>query len=115
MSMASRIGTILNILESWRRGGHETPEILPEFWRRSAPDATMNLLLRFETESGPRTIVAPGIPLKLASLIANTMIETGHYAEVTDHYPPVAMAERIRQIKQQKTRTSRPGTALSLV
>ena len=113
--MASRIGTILNILESWRRGGQEPLENVPEFWRRSVPDAPMNLLLRFETESGPRTVVAPRIPLKLASLIANTMIETGHYAEVIDHYPPVAMAERIKQIKQQKARPVRPISALSLV
>jgi hypothetical protein len=75
----------------------EPPPPAPE--RRTCPDAVMTLMLRFETELGPRTIVAPRVPLKFASEIADAMILAGHYAEMVDHYPPLTVAERTLWLK----------------
>ena len=75
----------------------------------------MNLVMRFETESGPRTVVAPRVPLGVASQIARTMIVAGHYTEFIDEFPPVTMAERIKRLKAQKGRTARREHALSVV
>ena len=107
--------TVFKILDRWRKSSHPSLENEPEFSRRSLPDATMNLILRFETELGPRTIVASRIPLGVASLIANTMIGAGQYAEVTDEFPQVTMAERIKRLKSQKARAAREGSALAVV
>ena len=48
-------------------------------------DGQVNLVLRFVTDSGPRTIIAPGVPRKVASDIAKEMEKAGHRAEYTDH------------------------------
>jgi hypothetical protein len=71
----------------------EPMPVVPE--RRTCPDAVMNLMLRFETERGPRTVVAPGLPLTLATEIADAMILAGHYAELTDHTPAFTVAEHV--------------------
>ena len=85
------------------RIGKNLPVEMPASDRSTSPDARMNLLLRFETESGPRTVVAPNLPLKLASEITTAMIRSGHYAEFIDQYTPLSIAERV---KLQKRRTA---------
>jgi len=111
--MTSPPNIIRTLLQAWRGKDHEPLESAPEFWRRTLPDATMNLLLRFETESGPRTIVAPRIPLKVASQLADTMIAAGHYAQVVDAYPVLTVAQRIAQIEANRTPAARPCRTLS--
>jgi hypothetical protein len=74
--------------------------------RSTAPDATMNLLLRFETPRGPRTLVAPAIPLALASEIAEVMAECGHYAEFIDRLTPASVAEHIVRRRSDKARAT---------
>ena len=63
----------------------------------------MNLLLRFVTEAGPRTVVATGIPLRIASDIAREMGRAGHFAEFVDQYPLFTIAERIKRRKLEKS------------
>ena len=65
--------------------------------RQTSPDAKMNLILRFETEQGPRSVVAPGVPLALASAIAHEMLRCGHFADYVDYLPAMSVTERIRQ------------------
>jgi hypothetical protein len=74
-----------------------------DFRHSTSPEARMNLLLRFETDSGPRTIVAAGIPLRAASEIAHAMECAGHFTEFTDYLPPVTMAERIKRRRAENT------------
>jgi hypothetical protein len=76
-----------------------------DYGRSTQPDARMNLLLRFETANGPRTIVAPGVCLATASEIALVMSEAGHFAEFVDHMPPVSIAERLKLRKVQDRRS----------
>ena len=52
----------------------------------------MQMLLRFTTEDGPRTIIASGVPLRVASAITLEMMRAGHFAEYTDDRPRLAMA-----------------------
>jgi hypothetical protein len=70
-----------------------------DYGRSTAPDARMNLLLRFETANGPRTIVAPGISLATASEIAFVMSQAGHFAEFVDWLPVVSIEERVKRRK----------------
>ncbi len=49
--------------------------------RTTNPDAMVTLLMRFETPFGPRTIVANGLPVKDASLVADVINSGGNYAE----------------------------------
>jgi hypothetical protein len=64
--------------------------------RSTSPAAKMTLILRFETERGPRTILAPEIPLALASEITREMIRAGHFAEFVDQLPPLSVAKRVK-------------------
>ncbi len=68
-----------------------------EFQRGTSPYARTNLLLRFETPNGPRTVVAPGISLAIAHEIANAMTEAGHFAELVEPGPTISIAERMRR------------------
>ena len=88
------------------RGPQPTPApAQDDLGRSTAPDAPMNLLLRFETESGPRTVIAPSVPLKLASDIAAVMIQAGHFAEYVDHLPSQSVAVRIKRRKAEEAFT----------
>ncbi len=60
-----------------------------------APDAPMNLLLRFETNSGPRTVVACGVSRQVAAEIAEVMERCGQYARFVDRCVPLSVADRI--------------------
>jgi hypothetical protein len=86
-----------------------TPD--PDYHRSTAPDARMNLLLRFDTTLGPRTIVASGIPLTMASEITATMIRSGQYAEFIDQCQPLTVAERVKRRKLEKARKPAPAIA----
>ena len=59
----------------------------------------MNLMLRFETERGPRTVVAPGLTLAQAREIADAMMLAGHYAEMVDHTPAFTVAQHVARRK----------------
>ena len=86
------------------RGDDETPVVAPDpdYHRSTSPDARMNLLLRFDTALGPRTVIASGIPLPLASEITATMIRNGQYAEFTDQCQLMSISERIKRKKAEK-------------
>jgi len=67
-----------------------------DFQERSFhPDAPMNLLLRFETASGPRTVIACSVPRQVAAEIADVMKKAGHHADFIDRCAPLSIADRI--------------------
>jgi putative SOS response-associated peptidase YedK len=70
-----------------------------KFERSTDPTALMNLFLRFQTANGPRTVIAPAVPLKLASEIAETVISVGQYAEYIDRYVTLPIADRLTRLK----------------
>lgn len=70
--------------------------------RSSHPDTDVTLFLRVETSSGPRTIIASGLPLSAASAIADALTEAGHYAEYVDQRPQTPMSERVARKKYEK-------------
>jgi hypothetical protein len=100
-----------NMLVGWRSEQIQPPPASDDDFRHStSPEARMNLLLRFETDSGPRTIVAAGIPLRAASEIAHAMKCAGHFAELTDYLPPVTMAERMKHRRAEDAFTNAYST-----
>jgi hypothetical protein len=66
---------------------------------RSAPDAPMHLLLRFETANGPRTVIASSVPRQVAVDIRDVMLRHGQHAEFIDRIEPLSVADRV-MIKQ---------------
>ena len=72
------------------------------FERSHAPDATMNLILRFETASGPRTVIACSVPRQVAAEIAEVMHSVGQHAEFVDRCSPLSIADRLlmREVEQ---------------
>ena len=75
---------------------------MPSNERSTAPGATMNLLLRFETASGPRTVIASSVPRQVASEISDVMRSIGQYAEFIDRCSPLSVEDRllIKDIQQ---------------
>ena len=71
--------------------------------RSTGRDAPMNLLLRFETASGPRTVIASSVPRQIASEISHVMRSAGQYAEFIDRFSPLSVEDRllIKDIKQR--------------
>ena len=55
----------------------------------------MNLLLRFETASGPRTVIACSVPRHVASEIAEVMARCGQHADFVDRCAPLSVADRV--------------------
>jgi hypothetical protein len=89
---------------------HSTNQVAEYVERRSSPDAPMNLILRFETVSGPRTVIACAVPRQIAAEIADVMNAAGQYAEFVDRYSALSVADRIlvrdiEQVPQQQTET----------
>jgi hypothetical protein len=79
--------------------------------RSTAPDATMNLLLRFETASGPRTVIASSVPRQVASEISDVMRSVGQYAEFIDRCSLLSVEDRLMIIGiQQRTETGNDAT-----
>jgi hypothetical protein len=72
---------------------NEEDDWLPE--RRQSPDAVMNLLLRFETASGPRTVIACSVSRQVAAEIAEVMKAAGQHAEFIDRCSPLSIADRL--------------------
>jgi hypothetical protein len=72
---------------------NEEGDWLPE--RRQSPDAVMNLLLRFETASGPRTVIACSVSRQVAAEIAEVMKVAGQHAEFIDRCSPLSVADRL--------------------
>ena len=70
--------------------------------RSHAPDASMNLLLRFETASGPRTVIACSVPRQVAAEISDVMHSVGQHAEFIDRCSPLSIADRLlmREVEQ---------------
>jgi len=62
---------------------------------RAAPDASMNLLLRFETSSGPRTVIACSVPRHVAAEIAEVMQRCGQHAQFVDRCTPLSITDRL--------------------
>jgi len=110
--MEQRLPQIWRTLARWC--GQPAPDLalVPEYQRSTLPDSPMNLLLRFETPSGPRSILAAGIPLKIASEITTTMIRTGQFAEFVDHCPTSSVADRVKRRKLEKAKGGKPGNVL---
>jgi hypothetical protein len=81
--------------------------------RSTAPGATMNLLLRFETASGPRTVIASSVPRHVASEISDVMRSIGQYAEFIDRCSPLSVEDRllIKDI-QQLTESKHGATSM---
>jgi hypothetical protein len=63
--------------------------------RSMAPDAPMNLLLRFETASGPRTVIACSVPRQVAREIAEVMLRCGQHADFIDRCAPLSISDRL--------------------
>jgi hypothetical protein len=108
---------IQNIMPRWV-ALHETqasPEAPDEFPRSTLPDAPMQMLLRFTTESGPRTVIVPGVPQHVASAIALEMARAGHFAEYVDDRPRLAKPLFSRQRKNEKPAKGRALVKLAAV
>jgi hypothetical protein len=75
----------------------------------------MNLLLRFETASGPRTVIACSVPRSVAAEVAAVMHNAGQHAEFVDRCSPLSIADRllIKQISEAP-RTQDADSVLSL-
>jgi len=63
--------------------------------RSMSPDAPMNLLLRFETASGPRTVIACSVPRQVAREIAEVMLRCGQHADFIDRCAPLSISDRL--------------------
>jgi hypothetical protein len=68
---------------------------LEDLPRSASRDAPMNLLLRFETASGPRTVIACSVPRQVAVEIAEVMIRHGQHADFIDRCAPLSIADRV--------------------
>jgi len=55
----------------------------------------MNLILRFETASGPRTVIACAVPRQVAAEITEVMNSAGHHAEFVDRCSTLSVADRL--------------------
>ena len=83
--------------------------------RSNAPTAPTNLLLRFETANGPRTVIACSVSLKMAREVTDAMIKAGHYAEHIDRCQPASVADHIVMKKLEQLRKARtPGLPKSV-
>jgi hypothetical protein len=63
--------------------------------RSFSSEAPMNLLLRFETSSGPRTVIACSVPRQVATEITAVMKAAGQHAEFIDRCSPLSIADRL--------------------
>jgi hypothetical protein len=89
---------------------HLTNQNVGDIECQSSPDAPMNLILRFETVGGPRTVIACAVPRKIAAEIADVMNATGQHAEFVDRCSALSVADRIllrdiEQVPQHQTET----------
>lgn len=78
------------------------PGELLDVERSTTPTAPMNLLLRFETINGPRTVIASSVPLQTAREVADAMIRAGQHAEFVDRCTALSVADRQMMKKLQQ-------------
>lgn len=110
-----RLLSIKSVLRRWAVQPSQTDSDMEEdFRRRTEPNAPTTMLLRFMTESGPRTIVATGIPLRIAADIEREMMRAGHFADHVDEFPRLTMAERIKRLKVERAAASKARTVIKL-
>ena len=74
--------------------------------RSTAPAAPMNLLLRFETANGPRTVIACSVSLQTAREVADAMERAGQHAEFVDRCTALSVADRLMMKKLQQLPTA---------
>ena len=76
----------------------------------------MKVFLRFDTPDGPRTIIAPNVPLLLANQIAVAMSRAGLHAEYVEQYDRLSIADRlaIRKRKDKMNSASNQGNVVPL-
>ncbi len=84
------------IYDAWPAAS-EAPPSAPhdELERSAAPDAAMNLLLRFETASGPRTVIACSVSRQVAVEITQLMRTLGQDAHFIDRCSPLSVTDRV--------------------
>jgi hypothetical protein len=110
-----RLLSIKSILRRWAAQPlHPDGETEEDFRRRTEPNAPMTLLLRFMTESGPRTVVATGIPLRIAADIEREMMRAGHFADYIDEFPRLTMSERVKRLKVERAAASKARNVIKL-
>ena len=109
-----RLHLVQNILTRWatQHDIEAAPQAEKVSHRSTHPDAPMQMVLRFTTDSGPRTIIASGVPLRVASAITLEMLRAGHFAEYADDRPRLAMALWARG--QKNKAGARPRALLKL-
>jgi hypothetical protein len=104
-----------SIIGRWRREQFSGPTSVElELDRTTSPQAPMSLILRFATEAGPRSVIASGVPLGVASEIVREMARAGHYAEFVDQYLTVPMTDRIKRCKTDLAPLTKQGEAVRL-
>ena len=64
---------------------------------RTNPDAPVSLMLRFETDVGPRTVIVSPLDVRTASAIAHKVNSVGDYAEIVDAVKVSAIPMRKRR------------------
>ena len=82
-------------LELENRTEAEKDRYIEDLGRSLSPEAPMNLLLRFETASGPRTVIACSVPRQVAQEIADVMTKCGQHADFIDRCAPLSVADRL--------------------
>jgi hypothetical protein len=84
---------------------------------RTSPDAVMKLFLRFDTPVGPRTVIAPNVPLLLATQIAAAMSRAGLHAEYVEQYDRLTIAERLELQKhaEENNGARNQGNVITIV
>jgi hypothetical protein len=89
-------------------------EDLATIERSNLQTLPVNLLLRFETANGPRTVIASSVPFKMAREVTDAMIKAGHYAQSVDRCQPASVADHILMKKLEQLRKARnPGLPAS--
>jgi len=87
--------------------------------RSQSPEAPMNLIMRFETASGPRTVIACSVPRHIAAEISDVLNAAGQHAKFVDRYSPLSISDRllmreIEQVPHIKTDTMRHDWHIAL-
>jgi hypothetical protein len=82
---------------------------------RISPNAVMKLFLRFDTPEGPRTVVAPNVPLLLATQIVAAMSRVGLHAEYVEQCDRLSIAEHLELNKLENISGAHdPGNVITV-
>lgn len=80
-----------------------------DFDRPANPETLATLLMRFTTANGSRTVVANGLSLRDAALVADAVTESGHYAEFKETGSTLALKELVARKRKALARKSKPA------